>query len=924
MDFSEEWKALWPISSVFSAPLLISGGDDGGTSPSKSKAQVGPLIFNPSPKTLTILLSSPSLTPLLPTPFPALSLSRFLSTTPSASDPSSLLPSTSSSVAGYLGPQLPDSDSSAAFHHNCLQLLRCPGGTSVLVFFPTGDNFDRVGFIVLSVGDSRLSIGKGGVDGDGVFTAMYRLNNQILRLLVNPVANSCSESANSSASFTTTVGYLMACTMYAVHWFRVRIRGLGSDSERPLLDFLGSKLFKSCSVAHACWSPHLPEESIVLLDSGELFLFDLDSCSKNRSSNRKFSGKRLRVSWKDSTLEKGVWLSCEFSWHPRILIVAHSAAVFLVDLRHEGCNVSCLLKIDTLVMSASVPNDRFVSFSKAGSDGFYFVVASEHLLLLCDVRKPFMPLLKWAHDLASPLYIKVFSLSELRSHYRDDRFKWASELGYCIIMGSFRNCEFSLFCYGPPPRGTVASELPKFCKSFYAWELPSELSLSGRDCNCGSCLVKEEFSKDALPEWIDWQQKKEIVLGFGILNKDLHAKLFELDGFGGFTLIRLMSSGKLESQRYCAAWEFIKVLEESHKESPHRFGDLVLYAMGDEDYKSPKRFKYLKLDYLNGFMKGNLTKLLFSKIKPCKGPLEKGSFSVDFHQCICEKLNACGFSGLGSFPAASDVCKDIRLLTSIHEVALSRIWAGFPVDILQLAFSCYPELLDVLVDIKKVSLEFLDVPSQLQLPPFVFHTPSCRSSKWSQKMQPGNALVGPLLPTPVLLTLRNLRTGEEADGLSANSELSNQCNEVLQMVCEMAKSGSGYDVPNGHAVNLSDDRDPNFYDTQTRNLFSLHKPVAFSCSSTMDLMMENSISDNEKFTTFIFQTPVKEIVPEIRWETARPELFNSLSALELKFDDHKNGSSKNAINGESSAASVSGYNVEDQSSNPEEAVPDDG
>ncbi|KAL6956562.1 hypothetical protein U1Q18_040644 [Sarracenia purpurea var. burkii] len=37
----------------------------------------------------------------------------------------------------------------------------------------------------------------------------------------------------------------------------------------------------------------------------------------------------------------------------------------------------------------------------------------------------------------------------------------------------------------------------------------------------------------------------------------------------------------------------------------------------------------------------------------------------------------------------------------------------------------------------------------------------------------------------------------------------------------------------------------------------------------------------------------------------------------------KDGSSKNAINGESSAASVSGYNVEDQSSNPEEGVPDD-
>ncbi|KAF7123131.1 hypothetical protein RHSIM_Rhsim12G0029000 [Rhododendron simsii] len=774
----------------------------------------------------------------------------------------------------------------AAVRHNRLQLLRCPGSSSVFVFFPTGENSDRVGFVVVSAEHSELGVKRGDGYGDdrdgdvgGVLVSKEKFGNRILRLLVNPVPHSCSGSGKYS---TTTIGYLMASTMYAVHWFRIRIRGLGPDFERlPFLDFLGSKLFKSCSVVHCCWSQHLPEESAVLLDSGELFLFDLLDyfSNKTRGLNRRISGKRIRISWKDcsNSLEKGGWLSCEFSWHPRILIVAHSCNVFLVDLRVEGCNVSCLLKIDTLVINIAVQTDRFVAFSKAGSDGFCFVVASNHWLLLCDVRKPFMPLLQWAHDLPNPLCINVFSLSQLRSHSKDDHFKWASDTGYCIVMGSFWNCEFCLFCYGPPLR---ASEISSLCKSFYAWERPSELSLSDRECHCGSCLVREEFSKDALPKWVDWQQKKDIVLGFGILDKDLHNELSsEKDGFGGFTLIRLMSSGKLESQRYCASWEFAKVLEGPHKESSLHFEDSVLYAMGEEDFKFRKRYKYLTLHYLNEFMHENLSKALFTKIeKLSKDACEKSSFSAGFHQCICEKLRACGLSKLTSPPLVSDVLKDTRFLTSIHEVALRRIWAVLPTDLLQLAFSSYSELLEVLEDQKKVSLEFLDVPSQPQLPPFVFRTPSCRSTKWSKKVQPSTAFVGPVVPTPVLFTLRNLRMEEEeAYILSANAQVNNLCNEVLGVASEMATPGS---------VSLSDDKDTSCYSTLKENPFSLHKPAALSCEfSSMDPTQGDSVCNKENFTTFVSKAPVKELVSNNRTEMVGLELFNSLSPLDLKFDD---------------------------------------
>ncbi|KAK7835185.1 hypothetical protein CFP56_023608 [Quercus suber] len=319
------------------------------------------LFFNPKPKTLSVLFSSPS----LPNPPPP-----FLQT------------------------------------HNLLSFLRLPLSNSLLLFFPTGPNSDRPGFLLLSIKASRFDI-----------------------------------------------------------W--------GAKDDDVLHESTGR--------------------------------------SRTSNYNAGFRGTKLPVSW-DAEADSGncKWLSCEFSWHPRILIVARSDAVFLVDLRFDGCAVSCLAKVEVLRMYTSVQNERFLMFTMArGSDGFCFSLASDSLLVLCDVQKPMMPLLQWTHGLDNP----------------------------CDI----NNCEFNLFCYGPTLptlRGSIISEV---LKTHYAWELPSDLLLSGRECQCGSCLVREEILKDDLPEWIDWQHKKELALGFAILNKDLSAMLSELNEFGGFTLIRLIS-----------------------------------------------------------------------------------------------------------------------------------------------------------------------------------------------------------------------------------------------------------------------------------------------------------------------------------------------------------------------------------------------
>nr|POF00279.1 hypothetical protein CFP56_29823 [Quercus suber] len=555
--------------------------------------------------------------------------------------------------------------------------------------------------------------------------------------------------------------------------------------------------------------------------------------------------------------------------------------------RFDGCAVSCLAKVEMLRMYTSVQNERFLTFTVAGSDGFCFALASDSLLVLCDVRKPMMPLLQWAHGLDNPCHINVFRLSELRSNSRDDKYRWASKSGFCIILGSFQNCEFNLFCYGPTIptlRGPIVSEVSKVLKTHYAWELPSDLLLSGRECQCGSCLVREEILKDDLPKWIDWQHKKELSLGFVILNKDLSAMLSKSNEFGGFTLIRLMSSGKLESQSYCASWK----LKELHTERFH-FKDNSLYIMDDEEYNFPRRFKYVKLDKLSAYLNGSLTEVLVSKLKKhCKGHREKESFSSESHEILCEKLKACGFGRLRSPSAVSAVVfNDISSPASIHEVALRRLWAGLPMELLQLAYSNYSEFLEVLLDQKKVSLEFLVVPDLPQLPPFFLRRPSCRSNKWSHKVQRDDALVGPVFPLPILLTLHEYRNGhseseEEAGVFSLEREISLQCDEIKQVASEMALSDSSCELHGDQALSLADEREDMWGSFQKPKPFCLYHPVAFKCS-TMDHVLDNVFKD-EKFDNLIFKVLKKKHFPNGLVETVGPELFDDLCPADLRFD----------------------------------------
>ncbi|XP_058730101.1 uncharacterized protein LOC131602110 [Vicia villosa] len=850
-EFSEEWKSLFPVGGSTVSPLLFS-----------DPHSIGPIFFNPNPNSLTHLFSST---------IPSLSLPHHLLTERYlvSSDPS-ILPSTASSIATLFDSPIQVIDHNVSqFLHNRIHLLKCRDSPNVVILFPTGANDESIGFFMLCVKDSLLET-RLDVKGN-VFRASTGSKSRIFRMSVNPVTDSELGGASDSS---LVIGYLLASSLYSVCWFTVN-HNLNMHS--PSMSYLGtSKVFKE-TVVHACWSPHILEESLVLLESGQLFLFDLES----QGSMNVFKGTRLRVPWSDWTgsEENKAWLSCEFSWHPRILIVARCDAVFLVDLRLKECSVTCLMKIETLRMYATNVNERFLALSRAGPDDFYFTVASSSLLVLCDVRKPLMPILQWKHNIDEPCYMNVLSLATLRSHSKVDNFKLASEMGFCIILGSFWNFEFNVFCYGPAVpfrKGSITSKLSKISTTFCAWELPSEVNLSNHECHCGICLFREDLSKDALPEWVDLQLKKEMVLGFGILSNDLASLLCEPDEHGGFTLVRITSSGRFELQRYHASWSLARILEGRH-EADLCTESHLLHPRSVKENKSAE-LHYLKLDYLRAYANGNLAQILTTKLdKAYSNDQEEAPFSLEVHELLCKKLNACGLGHSRSSPAITSIFNDVKLPASFHEVALRKLWTDLPLELLQLAFMSYSECREINgFNQTRVPLEFLAVPDLPQLPPFFSRKPSPHSD---------NDIVGPVIPFPALLVINEVRYGYSdlgSDGFSVEAELDLKYKEVMQVANEIAASSHSSMPPDDHAVSLAEENEDPWADSSKPKPFSTYRPIALTFSGT-DSVQRKCSSTNNIYESFIFHVSEKSC-KQTESESVGAEMFDDLCPIEMRFD----------------------------------------
>ncbi|XP_073310032.1 uncharacterized protein [Primulina huaijiensis] len=899
MDFTTEWKSRWTVSSTFSPPSFLS--EKNPNSP------IGPLIFTPKPNSPTSqLLHSPSLAPRLPPRYPDLSLGRVLQNCDS-------VPSTAASISSVIGPLLPDHYS--LFHgFNSLQLLQIPSMNALIAFFPTGENFDRVGFTLFHVKDGILSADSKMKDFFQLAREGCENHMRITRLMVNPVDDGDDDGdVNNDIRRNNVVGFLMVCTNFSVYWYKIAISTVGKCSEFSVcLDYLGygnAKMFKGNAVVSVSWSPYLREECLVLLENGDLLLFDVNYlCGKRSklmhlvSAKKRIICKKMHVSLnnkvkleKAEDRNKGRWFACEFCWHPKVFIVSHHKGVFLVDLRSVGeCHVCCLLKLEML---AVVKNDEFVALSRAGSDGFFFSVATRCLLLLCDVRKPLVPVLRWAHGLQNPRYLTVIRLSELRANAENDKHKLASESGHCIFLGSFWDNEFDTFCYGPNINGkkSVYSEVTKVCELYNSWGLPSKLSLSGRDCDCGSFLVREELSKSSLPIWTDWRQKKQSVLGFGILDANLFAQLSTPYNFGGFILIRLMSSGKLEAQQFHVSWESHRCSDMAYRRINIDLEDNHLYLMDGSEYGGQKKFHHLKFEFLNAYLKDNLAQYIVKRREKReeRSETDQEKFKVESnfnlgHE-ICATLKDFGLPNVRSSMAVSDILKDINFPTSIHDIALRKIWETLSTNMLRLAFSPYMHFLKNL-EKHQEPLEFLGMPDQLQALPFLRRRPSCRSNKWSRKVKPSDAPVGPLLPPQFLTIFHKLCTDErkmegelqleETEEFSANSLFKLECDKVMEAVQDHIRDSDSKTLGDDF-VSLADDKDEISH-MATNSKFSYHKPLAFS-EHPFIVVDEKPGCVNSIFTNHVFRR--NQELYDISVVTIGQELFDVGCPVALKFED---------------------------------------
>ncbi|CAN7000664.1 unnamed protein product [Brassica rapa subsp. trilocularis] len=790
-----------------------------------AREPVTPFFLHPSDSQL--LFSSPSLSPPILHRVPHLTHARFLTVS------GGIPPSSSSAIESSFRIPHPNDEAARVLSYNRLQFLPFPGKGSVLVFFPTGTNLDQLGFVVVSVSGDDIRVM--GLDKDEAFVAKERFFSRVLKISVQP---------SSDLRVCNDVGYVMVCLLYSVHWYCVKY---DESRGRPVLSYIGGQQFKSSSVASACWSSQLTGECLVLLENGQVFVFEL-----NERHGSGFRGCKMKVSWEDHQGKS--WLGCEFGWRLGTFIVARSDAVFVIT-RSSGscCSVRALLESESLDMAGT---EEFVAFAKAGSSdhSFGFLLASRSYLYLCDQRSG-VPLLKWPHDVEKPCFMDVYSLSDLG-------FRTDESTTSCVVVGSFWNAESQMFCYGPSP--SVANDF----SSLYVWELPHNLLSPAGKCLCGDCAIKEVIMKESLPVWIDWQKKRVLVLGFGVLNKYLPS----LSSSDGFTLIQLKSSGKLEALKFRSSPSLGGVV--THRDSTcNTDEENLLYFPDANIYKLPRRFKYLELDYLSAYTKGNLVKFLESRMskKRSSGGSKKKSdpLSLTYHEELCEKLNLCGFGRDRCSSTVTAVFDSITSPTSVFDIALRETWSSLPIELLLLAFSNYTEVEGVLLDKKKPSLEFLSVPDLPQLPPFLLRKPSRRSSKWSKKVRPGVDLIGPVLPLPVLLTLHELRNGcvnsEQQELFSPDAEFAERCNQISKAASEMTNSGAGETI-----ISLDDDM---WLSQKEKKRFIAYSPIT-------------KTDDSEELTKFVSKGRRKDSDDDVvGGGRSGLEVLDDMSPVEICFEE---------------------------------------
>ncbi|KAK8969655.1 hypothetical protein KSP40_PGU019557 [Platanthera guangdongensis] len=848
MDFSDSWRSLWPIEAVPHPPNLLSGDES---------ICFGPLLFRGSPSYRVILASSSLALHIPPVSPPSIpydiqsffrcpATGSFLSTSDQYNLATDLITSLAS-TADPIGP----------LSCNNLHALPCRDGSSILLFFPTGDNSDEIGFLCLHFNGENLKPNVGiGIDGD-IFKQKSGFKHPRHRIR-NMVAIPVQADHSLVNSNVITQGFLIATTLYSVNWFRVETRVSSGGNMSHFLLPLANQSFSSC-VVDACWSPHFSEESAVLLESGVLYWFNLIT---KRSGTSNVSLGRNE--------DPGRWLGCKFGGQPWIMLVASSTTVVLVDLRGKRINeepkVLARVKLPDFLGMVPVAkvNDTFQAFCGVDYSSFHFTAVTERLLLLFDTREPLVPVLTWLHGVDHPTYVSMFRLSEFRP---SEEFKWASESGFVILVGSFLKNDFKLIFFGFKDKGAFGS-------SFYAWELPSSLSLSGRQWHSADELVREIMLEEKLP-CQELLLRKEGIAGFYILPNNLMKSRVEPNCF---VLIRLMLSGKLEIQEFYASYDSLSgkpICEGYGMREAEDFTSFNLHEGGSISSK----FFFFKLSCLYMHMAGNLSTMLTNLYLELNHKAKKHIPSCD----DLEKLMSSNVQSSGI--SISNFISDVSMPINVFEVASRRVLTTLKPNILSLAFTKAEELL---TDHAKTSFLPLEFPERLphqQFTPFCVNIPASRSEHLVSKSLTAEAIVGPILPLPILLVLQQLDMEKMKESLD-DDLLNTERNGALDNGFPGTSIADGCDFRKWLASQeLRDDKEFLAYRPKLRDCKSVFKdtssttPPNIEEQTQMDHVLEKNpalenIPNDENFRTFICGASSKMIIPDHEHEVGNSVKFD--------------------------------------------------
>ncbi|KAI5074553.1 hypothetical protein GOP47_0010514 [Adiantum capillus-veneris] len=426
------------------------------------------------------------------------------------------------------------------------------------IFFPVGENSDQLGSCLLPF-KSKSSRRICGDDGtDMLYSSSLPVRQPILQISANKIVSSWDSKLACVP--------LAVRTPYQVHWLTSQFQ----DNDISLTS--GGVENFDYGTSHVVWNPHLSGEAAVILRNGVVNVFNLTSSKSDVTSFRfkmqdcrsidDFSGltstvcnkrKRKRfveLKCKASTIN--LW-SCEYTWHPRNLLVGGGTEIDLIDLRQKAGSKlfqSCLANAPSSTRLFSnckgmTKVEHFTAIARGVHDDmFQFAAASTNHLTLFDIRQPKSPLLQWAHRMQPepPGLLQMFSFKDTCSNLWNPHDKNVAG-GRVILACAFRSGDIQAFPYGPQPK-TYPPKARHMCdlgiaEKFFSWDFPVKLSTRKLECEKNLEHLFEAHGNNLrtlLPTDCGVERLA------GLINCSLYSES------SAFTLLQLTGSGSILSQ----------------------------------------------------------------------------------------------------------------------------------------------------------------------------------------------------------------------------------------------------------------------------------------------------------------------------------------------------------------------------------------